>query len=235
MAHWPTVYGSRATAEQVNIMIAIVNEGQRLKAPDISILAALYAAYGENTVSVNPYGGGLFQASCDNGVHYNYGSDWRSMLYAAYTGGTCFSYGGFIGAARYWHTIWQIANAVEENLVWSQTRGDSYARSFGTANLEAEVQNAFAYVNGAPADIIALARTEPATEPRPRFTGFTVSGVTLPPVTNRNWGPILRQIAERFSLHGVRATLNTEWARDIVEGTHYVDETGPRTIDGRRP
>jgi hypothetical protein len=201
----------------------------------VSILGFIYAAYGESTVHIGAPGGGLLQTSC-NASAYSHALDWVGQIRGAYTGGECFALGGYIGAARYFRTAWQIANSVENNYVWSVRRGDSYARGgYTTAMLTAEVTNTYDYLNSTPAATTQATLTQPGPAPRPPHTGVTVGGITLPPISQRNWGPILRQIAAAYSLHGTRATGNSEWTRDLVLATDYVDEHGPWRANGLRP
>jgi hypothetical protein len=140
----PTQYGQTLTSEQIQICDDVFNVGIAKGVSRLVLEAAYYAMMGESTISLEIGNGGVFQTTCDMSAYDN-GADYKSQAASFYSGGTCFARGAVSYSSEY-NTAWQVANATEENKVWSQSRGDSYARGgYTTATLTAEAAYAVSY------------------------------------------------------------------------------------------
>lgn len=140
----PTEYGVTLNSEQIAIVRDVFNIGLTLGMSRLVLEAAYYAMMGESNIHILAGIGGVFQTTCNLSA-YNDGTDYKAQAHSFFRGGECFARGAASYATVY-RTAWQIANAVEENLVWSQSRGDSYARSgFSTAQLTSEAEYAVSY------------------------------------------------------------------------------------------
>lgn len=149
------VYGEQLSPSKVAIVREIISIGKQLGASALVIKACLYAAAGESFYTPGDGGSNVFQTTCTGGAAY-YGQNLALQAREWYLGGHCFARGG-ISYSRTYNTIWQIANATEENQVWSQSGGDSYtypgrpSSNVTTSQLEAEVTALYDYYAGAVA------------------------------------------------------------------------------------
>jgi hypothetical protein len=143
-ASYPTQYGSRYTAHQIDIVRTYLNECLKYHAPRIVMEAMVYSLMGESNISDEVDNGGPLQTTCNMSA-YDGGRDWAAQADAWLNSGECFARGGLSYANEY-DTAWQIAGATEENKVWGDSKGDSYPRDGATtASLTAEAANAVAY------------------------------------------------------------------------------------------
>lgn len=232
------IYGQPLTQENITIIKGIISVGKSLHAPFRAIEAAIYAATGESDMTYETNNHGTFQTT-GNPSAYDDGNDWMGQARGFYTNGTSFAYpGGIHGALLGWDA-WQIANSTEDNLVWSQSRGDSYARSgFTTGMLTREatdiVEHFYAESGG---DVALQGAPDPKTgQPRPPSVNNTHAppNVALglwqnatPSVADLNPGPVIRDAFYAMLLHGSRALDNSQDMYDHVEGITYCDTNGP--------
>lgn len=111
--------------------------------------------------------GGPWQTTCNMSA-YDSGRDIDAQAYAWYTGGECFSSGGGIYYSSQYDTVWQVANATEENAVWGASKQDSYARGgYSTDDLTNEIEAIYAHYKTSGASSPAAA---------PPVTTSSVSG-----------------------------------------------------------
>lgn len=135
-----TCKGQPLTAGQISIINTALQVGTGLKAPKNALIACMYAAMGESSISVAS-GGGVWQdlSSPDPSNIQNEANAW-------FTGQYGFRSGGGIKAASTYSQVWQIANAVEANAVWNNSGGDSYGHQW-TGGQAQGIAEATAIVN----------------------------------------------------------------------------------------
>lgn len=178
----PTYYGVTLDHNQIIIVGNVLNIGLGYTHDPIVLGAAYYAMMGESDINFPANLGGPFQTTCSVGS-YNNGQDYEAQAHSFFNGGLCFTRGA-VSYRREYDTEWQIANATEENAVWSQSRGDSYARDgYSTAALTAEAKYAVAYFLpglGQGGSTTPITTPTPVLSPNP-----TPPGTDLAPVA---WG-----------------------------------------------
>ena len=178
----PTQYGIPLTHEQILLCDNVFNIGLDYTHDPIVLGAAYYAMMGESDISFPSNGAGPFQTTCSAGSYDN-GQDYQGQARSFFNSGECFARGAVSYREEY-DTEWQIANATEENKVWSESRGDSYARDgYTTAMLTAEAKYAVSYF------LPGLSSASPSVPPA--SSGQPSAPVTSPPGTDQapaGWG-----------------------------------------------
>jgi len=183
------VYGEQLSSAKVAIVQQIISEGRRVGASALVIKAALYAAAGESFYTPGDGGSNVFQTTCTGGAAH-YGQDLQLQAHDFFLGGYCFGRGAVSYSSEY-STIWQIANATEENAVWGNSGGDSYtypgrpSSNRTTAQLEQEITNLYDHYAGvgAPAPSTSQHGHPPSNGPGSGPQTPTPSA----PVSSRAW------------------------------------------------
>lgn len=172
-----TVEGQPISQQQLDVVNIALGEGVTLGSPKNGMIACIYAGMGESGLGSNPgtfagTGGaqGVWQAQPGD---YNNGRDTQAMANAFYTGGKDFRASGAIVCANRGDPPWMIANEVEANQVWNNTRGDSYANRWPGGQAQG-IAEATAIVNA------YLAHNGPLGTNTPGTTPSAVNGVGAP-------------------------------------------------------
>lgn len=118
--------GSPLTQEQLKNANTILQVGEQLNAPHNALVAAMYAAMGENNLVIDVSNNGVFATTGDASA-YNHGADLPAQAKGWFTGGTSFAASG-IKLANEGKPPWMIANMVELNGAWLYQHQDSYAQ-----------------------------------------------------------------------------------------------------------
>lgn len=140
-----TSYGSPLTQENIAIIQDLLSQARVHGLSTLEATALIYSANGESEFQYEIDNGGPLQTTCDLSA-YNGGRDVKGQADGWITGGTCFGHGSGPENVRLYGSAWQAANATEDNAVWSQSGGDSYARSgMTTDGLTSEAENIVAY------------------------------------------------------------------------------------------
>ena len=136
-----TVKGQPATAQQLQIATVAIAAGKLLGASSAALQACIYAAMGESSLGADA-GAGQNVWQANNPGEYGPAPNWSKMATAFFNGTNDFQAGGAIACANRGDPVWMIANEVEDNKVWIDSRGDSCGHEWlgGQAQGLAEAQ-----------------------------------------------------------------------------------------------
>ena len=210
-------YGQPLSSGNIAIIKVLMQRAHDAKAPTIVQQAILYAAAGESNFSPEAGNGGPLQTTCNYSAYSN-GTDWAAQADAWLLGGECFTRGG-ISYSHEYDTIWQIANATEENAVWGKSRGDSYARGgFSTQQLEQEAAAIQAYYRvGAAGATSGGGGYKPPTGPNTH-----VGGSLLAQIKTLNWAGNAENVIKYIADGAAAAAATAGNNRRKIVGTTYV-------------
>ena len=159
-----TALGQPITHDQVQVAEILLGVGQQLNAPDVAMVAIIYAALGETDLGAAPntYTGGAGGAV---GVLQGTPANWpnahdvQGQATCFYKGGKGFQAGGAIALAQQGWTAWKIANAVEANYTFDASGGDSYAGRWpgGTQQGIDEAKRIASRIGGVSIDLAGVA------------------------------------------------------------------------------